>query len=543
MYKLLTQSKLVKAFFVVTLTTMSQSISAEDIEIFANDIPPSESNILVVLDNSGSMETLIQGTSKTRMLALTEAVEAFTSDPQIKDVNIGLMGFSNGNDKPRPHGVSVPISPIDDEVMPIMLSNIIPESFSTGSNFGYFDLSRDNLPDPVAGQTVRSYLPQVVGAWQASGGTPIVDALHEAALYFRGLPPKWGAVSAEQVNAAHPSTYTGQILATALERQSGRTEICNQPDCGNSCVPIIKKGKCKPGETSCWTGNNCSTDISKRRKRCDLGDATACLIQNPQYESCRKVTESECTTKCNGPKDPETGACLGDKVSTCTDSSFFRCELTDLITSCDRQKYQCGNTKITKTNTGSATYNSPITDQCQSNTLVLLTDGAPNVSGQQDAANQTRDEIRLLLGGTSDCSPVDGQVIPSTVSNTLADGRCGAELVSYLATEDQSASIEGTNIVKTYTVGFAVDDRPDARSYLQSLAKNGGGKYFPANDSEALVKAFTSIFNESAPTDRSFATPVYTVDPSSKLSHSNDIYLPLFKNSALPGWSGNLKKL
>ena len=147
-----------------------------------------------------------------------------------------------------------------------------------------------------------------------------------------------------------------------------------------------------------------------------------------------------------------------------------------------------------------------------------------------------------MTGLASECVAVPGQVLPVTSFNSLADGRCVTELADFLNTQDQSAVVDGDNTIQTYTVGFGVDDSSDAEIFLQSLANSGGGKYFPAQDRAALVSAFKAIIDDIDVSARSFAAPVYTVDPNSMLAHSDDIYLPLFQNSSQPAWAGNIKK-
>jgi hypothetical protein len=93
---------------------LSQVTIAEDTEIFSNTTENPETNILVIMDNSGSMNVNIEGSSQTRMDALTDAFETFMNNPDIVDLNIGLMGFSNGKASPKPHGISKPIKPLDE---------------------------------------------------------------------------------------------------------------------------------------------------------------------------------------------------------------------------------------------------------------------------------------------------------------------------------------------------------------------------------------------------------------------------------------------
>lgn len=537
---------------------------AEDIEIFANEKAPSEPNILFVLDQSGSMATPIGTSGETRASSLQTAFNQVLSNTDLKDLNIGLMGFSYSSNFPRvnesdwpasagvyryvaasawpyPHGVAFPVSPIDAAATPIMLSNLLPAAMNDGNTIGYFSIDNDSLINPVDGQTVREYLPDVLSSWNVSGETPMLESLYEAALYFRGEEPSFGNAPPHENHSAHPSTYSGSIHAVVTEGPDGSYNTCDTPDCGQNCALTTVQSNCAAGVTSCGLGTNCSTVSQDWSYTCNLSSEAACLADNPDYSSCELISYDDCSSTCTGEKDYETGACLGETTSSCTAKSYYNCKIPTDITTCDHSKYRCERIKETVTTVTDAKYISPITDECQSNAIILLSDGQP-LNSNQSVLSGARDNLKTLIGRTADCSDVAGQVIPNVPGNTLSDGRCGIELTSYLANEDQNADIDGVNTVKTYTVGFGVSDNAGAENYLRSLATNGGGKYYSATDSSALVAAFQGIIKDIDSSARSYAAPVYTVDPASLLSHSKDIYLPLFENSALPRWSGNLKK-
>lgn len=381
------------------LWVLMSSASAEDIEIFADDVAPTTPNILLVLDHSDSMNYDLSsscqalGTCISRLDSLRDAFNTLLSDPELSSVNIGMMGFSditeNSLTKPYVHGVAFPVSSINSEAQPIVLSNL--SAYVSSSSFIEAD---DTLPDTIAGESVRAYLPRILETWTGWGNTPLVESFHEAALYFRGDKPKWGIGEAWELHGAHPSTYTGNTDATI-------------------------------------------------------------------------------------------------------------------------------------------TYNSPMVSKCESNAIVLLTDGEP-VTREPEQIDQTETDIKAMANLSSDC-------VPDEDTSTGA-GRCGPELASFLATKDQNAALEGDNFIKTYTIGFDVDVDSKAETFLKAVAESGEGEYFPASDAAALAAVFKSIITDVSSPARSYASPTYTVDPSSRLAHSRNLYIPLFESSAAPTWSGNLKK-
>ena len=543
MYNLNFSKKWVSSLLLSFLVAISSSATAEDIEIFAGELPPSKPNIMFLLDQSGSMNTAMGTSGDTRLTALQGAFNAVVSDPEVAGLNVGLMSFSNNGTSPFPHGVSFPASYIDDEALPIMASNYLPAGMNSPAVRGYFDLSGDTLPDPTAGQTVREYLPTILQGWTAFGATPIVDAYYEAALYFRGEAPLWGSASPDYNHAAHPSSYNGTIYSQIATVLTGNTRTCGTPDCGINCaLTTPSTAYCATGETSCYLGTNCQTVSSPTNYGCGLSTEAECLASNPTYTSCTTNSYESCTETCNGEKHPESGACLGTVTRDCTPGTNISCAGPEVTrTYCEKERYQCDEVSETVTTVANATYKSPIINECQNNAIIILSDGQPFVDNETETDN-TRALVKTMTGSASNCADVLGQVLPVTDFNSLADGRCGTELADYLNTQDQSASVDGENTVQTYTVGFGVDDASDAEVFLKSLANSGGGKYFPARDKAALVSAFKAIIDDIDVSARSFAAPVYTVDPNSMLAHSDDIYLPLFQNSALPAWAGNIKK-
>ena len=336
----LNSSKWVVTLFVSLLIVISSgSVYAEDTEIFAGELPPSKPNVLFLLDQSGSMNTEMGTAGDTRLSTLQDAFNAVVTDPDIAGLNVGLMSFSKNGSSPFPHGVSFPVSHIDDDALPIMLSNLLPATLTSPLIRGYFTLGDDTLPDPTAGQTVRDFLPQILSSWTAFGATPIVDAYYEAALYFRGAPPLWGAASAEYDHSAHPSTYNGSILSQVATTLTGKTKTCTDPDCGVNCVATTTLSKCAAGETSCHLGTNCQIISSTKNRDCGSATIAQCLAANPNYSSCSLQTGQNCSETCSGAKHPESGECLGVVTRSCTTTSKIVCQADEDYLSCDKASY------------------------------------------------------------------------------------------------------------------------------------------------------------------------------------------------------------
>ena len=178
--------------------------------------------------------------------------------------------------------------------------------------------------------------------------------------------------------------------------------------------------------------------------------------------------------------------------------------------------------------TGAPVYKTPITDQCQSSHIVLLTDGQAN-------SNHSESLITGLTGGS--CASAD-------------DGeKCGRELVEWMATTDQSAdagplALSGKQSIRTYTIGFNLDEggQATAVNFLKDLAQVGDGEYHTASTAAELTTVFQNIIREILSVDTTFVAPGATVNQFNRLAHRNEVYFSLFKPSDSTRWQGNMKR-
>ena len=200
-----------KTFFATSILAASVGTYADDTEIFYS-LNVSKPNLLFVLDNSGSMNETLPGGTQSKLSVLQASVQSVLNDAP-DNVNIGLMRFGPGlinqewttaNEGNRTHGVSGVAFPLTD--INAKARDIIPTINDVYGLSVY----------PTVDEQVRSYVGNVVGNWTAGGGTPLVGALYEAALYFRGEQMRYGYDSPSGATGvgAHPTTYEGRIINT-----------------------------------------------------------------------------------------------------------------------------------------------------------------------------------------------------------------------------------------------------------------------------------------------------------------------------------------
>ena len=165
---------------------------------------------------------------------------------------------------------------------------------------------------------------------------------------------------------------------------------------------------------------------------------------------------------------------------------------------------------------GAETYSSPVTSQCESNHIVLLTDGRPTPD------NAAAEYLGPIYGP---CETFD-----------RGRGDCGKELATALATQDQFPGFLGVNTITTHSIGFNVMD-----SWISDIAQLGGGEYRDAESAAELVTAFQDILQITVNTAVASA-PAVPISAYSESRHGNDLYYSFFQSADSPRWEGNIKK-
>jgi type IV pilus assembly protein PilY1 len=150
------------------------------------------------------------------------------------------------------------------------------------------------------------------------------------------------------------------------------------------------------------------------------------------------------------------------------------------------------------------TYTSPIQYSCQPNFVIVISDGMwtdddPVVDPKQQATNRY--------------------------------------------TQDHSDPLAGNQNVIVHTIGFSLNpangEEKTALTDLQTMARNGGGSFFTANNSAQLEVALQDAITQIMAATFSFATPTI---PTTTGSGSQRLYLASFQsNPSRPFWKGFLK--
>lgn len=186
------------------------------------------------------------------------------------------------------------------------------------------------------------------------------------------------------------------------------------------------------------------------------------------------------------------------------------------------------------TDPSKSNYRSPITDECQTNHLVMFTDGVASTDSDTDS------DIRTLFSALPDDKPSN---LSSTCSHrTNRDGdlleTCLEELAFVLNKKDFSPLDEIQNIT-LYTIGgFDLDQT----EFLENTAALGGGQYQAANSASEISSSLINILNDIVSNGSTFTAPAVSVNAFNASEHRDEVFYALFQPEKRSRWPGNVKK-
>ncbi len=181
------------------------------------------------------------------------------------------------------------------------------------------------------------------------------------------------------------------------------------------------------------------------------------------------------------------------------------------------------------------TYTSPITDWCQKNYVIMITDGE---------STKDRNSILTSLG-------INGDVDGDGADPGNYDGGDGADsgayedegsdylddVAKYLYDMDLKPDLKEKQNLITYTIGFTVGSQ-----LLEDTAKNGRGEYFYVHNAQSFRIVFQKIIQNILEESTSFTAPVVPISQTARTTSGDKLYLALFKPTENTFWKGNIKK-
>src|SRR5712692_8652119 len=184
------------------------------------------------------------------------------------------------------------------------------------------------------------------------------------------------------------------------------------------------------------------------------------------------------------------------------------------------------------------TYTSPITDACQKNFIIYISNGP--ASENATALSTAQSLLQTISGQT----PTQIALNPNGQQGNWMD-----EYAKFFANSDISSGLAGTQNLLTYTVEvdpITTGQGPAMTALLQSAATNGKGKYYgvtSGGSGASIVAALQAIFQEVQAVNSVFAASTLPVSVNVRGTNLNQVYIGVFRPDAQksPRWLGNLK--
>ncbi len=470
MMKSIVSRRTLGAAAISALVTSAPAL-ADDIDIYTSQISSQQRpNLLFVLDFSGSMLSPIVAGGEPKVNILKQAMVRVLDD-NFNRLNVGLGPLYES----QTAGIKWPISPLDGD-------------------------AHDVDPDIPAGTfTSKDIILDRILTTSAVGGTATVDALVEAGQYFTGSevthgdsdpyliirhePSTWDPVSNQYTGgnhrSSHPASYTPSDAFEANASQPDFYSYCTIRNIDDSIVEN-RDGDQDFDLTGTSPSSTCFID-SRPYYDCEFLSNTRDQI----YESGDQPGDLERHVKCKYPRE-----------GVWTPPNYI----------------------------------SPVTNECQANAIVLISDGIPTT--------RTEGASLDVAAGMpySNCEDLDSTIF-SEPGNIPFVANCGPEIVNRLSSNPANPSIPDST-VRTFTVGFDIEDA--GREYLERLAAEGGGSFFDASQPEELTAAIDEIIFEVISGSESFVELALDTNKAN-FSHDSRTYFSLFEPSANQSWQGNLK--
>ena len=368
-------------------------------------------------------------------------------------------------------------------------SGLVVPTGLTGSTLTKTSAVSVTLPDWLKNTTVghSGNLNSVVAAVTGRGGWSSGNAMGLVMIYASGTEKR-------------ASSYEGKVPAQLTVRYRGTFETGTytvRDDLKVATDQLVASGWTPLSDTMLEGGlyyRGEAVEYGKTRM-----NSASNRISNPTTWTGGTVTGSAAYAGCDPLLDPLATACASEVIS------------------------------------GAPIYKSPITDTCEDNFIVFLTDGEPTWHDNRTTTHYAR--ISALSGSPDTCSV--GDSARSGSSNTGTEGgECLVKLAGNYFQKDQSTALQGKQNIKSYFIGFDIN-----LPLLNDAAAAGGTEQSQvASDAAELASSFNDILDDINIRTNTFVTAGVTVNQANRLTHLDQLYFSIFAPDVAPRWAGNLKR-
>jgi len=184
----------------------------------------------------------------------------------------------------------------------------------------------------------------------------------------------------------------------------------------------------------------------------------------------------------------------------------------------------------------------PVQFDCQKNFVVIITDGEPTMdtfasSNSSDNTGQGFSSFTGLIGNYNN----DGETeVQGTDCVGPASEKCALyldDIAKFMQKNDFRPDKPGTQVVDVYTVGFTTS--PQANDLLSRTAAQGNGLFYHSSNAEELATAIVGAISDIVQKSQSFTAATV---PATRTADGGNIYTSLFlPQNNNPFWEGHMK--
>lgn len=190
--------------------------------------------------------------------------------------------------------------------------------------------------------------------------------------------------------------------------------------------------------------------------------------------------------------------------------------------------------------TGTDTYLSPMSNACQANFIIFISNGPANDNTSDGTASKNK--LVTYAGAT----PTEITLSPNGEQSNWSD-----EWARWMAGNDMSSSLAGTQNILTYTVDIysTVTGMSDDHTALLKSMSGGNDRYYyvsaaDATSTSVIASKLNDVFKKIQAVDSVFAASTLPVSVNVRGTYLNQVYMGVFRpdQNASPRWPGNLKQ-
>jgi type IV pilus assembly protein PilY1 len=173
---------------------------------------------------------------------------------------------------------------------------------------------------------------------------------------------------------------------------------------------------------------------------------------------------------------------------------------------------------------------------CAKNHIIYLANGAP-----ADNNNNALELLRRLYPNASRFRIPTSEGVGNSDEANWAD-----EFAAFFNLgADLDPSIEGSQNISVHTIAVTgASSDGNYPNFVSWIAKQGGGLYQQASNSDQIILAMTKILNQIRAANSVFSSASLPVSANTQGTYLNQVFIGMFRpdGHALPRWVGNLKQ-